>query len=215
MSKAEAKALIDCGRYWRAKVGIEGDVAERDKLITDMNTSGLKDLDIKVGRGYQPADPVVKVGNKTSYLRRLGRLGCGPSRRRCRRSASFSAMVHDRPNPARSPPSSAASSRSDHSLRRGWPRIYEHGGSLRVDRHDRERPRRCDRARLLAHLQRLLSPITEIRRGRRDGVYWVAQVRGALRGLHTRAHLTRLTSPLWWNPEKELQNFPPSIENRG
>ena len=65
MSTEEAKTLINFGREWLSHVFIRADIAARDRIIATVNSSGiLKDLNIKVGRGWQKTDPIVKIDNK-------------------------------------------------------------------------------------------------------------------------------------------------------
>lgn len=63
MSTEEATALIQDGRNWCAEVWMKNNTVYRDNMILKMNEA-LNPLNIKVGRGWQQYDPVVKVNNK-------------------------------------------------------------------------------------------------------------------------------------------------------
>lgn len=65
MSGNEKKFLIDCGRFWLANVWIGDNDKERDALILNMNGTFLAaNLPVKVSRGWQPTDPVVRISGK-------------------------------------------------------------------------------------------------------------------------------------------------------
>lgn len=63
MSTEEATALINDGRNWCAEVWMKNNTVYRDTMILKMNEA-LNSLNIKVGRGWQQYDPIVKVNNK-------------------------------------------------------------------------------------------------------------------------------------------------------
>lgn len=69
MSKQEAAAFVNDGRNWLAKVWIGKDDGYRDTLINGMNEVFEKaDFKIRIGRGWQPYDPVVRVnGSPHTY----------------------------------------------------------------------------------------------------------------------------------------------------
>lgn len=65
MSKAEADALVTLGKHWFAHVWLKNDATERNRIILHMNHDFLRmNLTLRVYKGWQPYDPVVKVGGK-------------------------------------------------------------------------------------------------------------------------------------------------------
>ncbi|MBT2340961.1 MULTISPECIES: hypothetical protein [Pseudomonas] len=65
MSKAEADVLITYGRFWLAKAGIANNAVERDAIILHVNGQfNASNLPIRLGRGWQPHDPVIRTNNR-------------------------------------------------------------------------------------------------------------------------------------------------------
>jgi hypothetical protein len=65
MSTAEAEAMITWGQYWRARVWIGGSNVDRDGLITHVNGQfAALQLPVRLSRGWQPYDPVIRVGGR-------------------------------------------------------------------------------------------------------------------------------------------------------
>ena len=59
--------LYKAGKEWNARVWIEGDYVMRDRIIADLNAA-LDGLSIRIGHGWQPYDPVVRVGRPRNYV---------------------------------------------------------------------------------------------------------------------------------------------------
>jgi hypothetical protein len=59
----QAQVLIECGRYWHSNVWVKNDQEARDNLIAEMNKT-LEKVGIKVGKGWQDYDPVVRLKGK-------------------------------------------------------------------------------------------------------------------------------------------------------
>jgi len=80
MSAKEAEALISAGVYWWAHVWGGSDKvkrdAARDKLLEELNTA-LEPFKIKVSRGWQDYDPVVKINNKAHTYKDLAQWAGG------------------------------------------------------------------------------------------------------------------------------------------
>jgi hypothetical protein len=66
MSRAEADELIGYGRFWFAKVKLGTDYVARDGLIQHLNGIFTSvPLPIRLSRGWQPDDPVIRVGGRS------------------------------------------------------------------------------------------------------------------------------------------------------
>lgn len=59
--------LYHAGKEWNAHVWIEGDYVMRDRLIANLNTA-LHGTCIAISHGWQPYDPVVRVGRPRNYV---------------------------------------------------------------------------------------------------------------------------------------------------
>ncbi|WLH65500.1 hypothetical protein [Pseudomonas sp. FP2300] len=65
MSRKEADALITFGKFWWASAGLANDANGRDAVIKQANGQfAASNLPIKLGRGWQPHDPVIRTNNK-------------------------------------------------------------------------------------------------------------------------------------------------------
>ncbi len=65
MSTVEAQGLIREGKIWFGNVWIRQDYGERDTMIQRLNgTFELANLPIRISRGWQHYDPVVRVNGK-------------------------------------------------------------------------------------------------------------------------------------------------------
>ncbi|WP_298064781.1 hypothetical protein [uncultured Rikenella sp.] len=58
--------LYKAGKAWSTYVWIGKDCAMRDQIINDLNTA-LQGTSIIVGHGWQPHDPVVRMGRPRNY----------------------------------------------------------------------------------------------------------------------------------------------------
>lgn len=63
----KASYLFEQGKMWSAHVWIKGDYDNRNEIIATMNTA-LEGTEIKVGRGWQEYDPVVRLGRARNYV---------------------------------------------------------------------------------------------------------------------------------------------------
>jgi len=65
MSRTEAEAFIREGKFWLANVWIRGDYQERDNMLQRLNATFERvQLLIRISRGWQHYDPVVRVNGK-------------------------------------------------------------------------------------------------------------------------------------------------------
>lgn len=66
MSRVEADELIVVGRIWFAQVKLGGNAHARDGIIQNCNgIFASVQLPIRLSRGWQPDDPVIRVGGRS------------------------------------------------------------------------------------------------------------------------------------------------------